>query len=243
MKIVTWNCNMAFRKKLPIIADLNPDIVVVPECEKPDRFQLDQYSQKPTDLLWHGNNPNKGLGVFSFSEYRLKLLENHNDSFRTVLPILVSKKEFEFLLFAIWANNPAEKGSQYIEQVWKAIHFYEELLNTNTLLIGDFNSNTIWDKQHREGSHSAVVKKLSGKGIQSVYHLFYKQEQGKELHPTFFTYRHKDKPYHIDYCFASDYFIKRLEQVEVGSYEQWTAYSDHKPLIVTFSTDPINNKD
>jgi exodeoxyribonuclease-3 len=225
---------MAFRKKLPLIADLKPDIVVVPECENPDRFQFDQYLKKPTDLLWHGSNPNKGLGVFSFSEYRLKLLDNHNDSFKIVLPILVSNNKFDFVLFAIWANNPAEKGSQYIEQVWKAIHFYEKQLNRNTLLMGDFNSNTIWDKQHRQGSHSSVVKKLSEKGIQSVYHSFYKQEQGKEQHPTFFTYRHKDKPYHIDYCFASDYFIKRLKNVEVGIYEQWTPYSDHKPLIVTF---------
>lgn len=236
MKIVTWNCNMAFRKKLPLITDLKPDIVIVPECEKPDRFQFDLYSQKPTDVLWHGNNPNKGLGVFSFSEYRFKLLDSHNDSFKTVLPILVTKKKFDFVLFAIWANNPTEKGSQYIGQIWKAIHFYENQLNRKTLLIGDFNSNTIWDKQHKEGSHSSVVKKLSEKGIQSVYHLFYNQEQGKEMHPTFFTYRHKDKPYHLDYCFASDYFINKLESVEVGTYEEWTAYSDHKPLIVTFKT-------
>lgn len=228
---------MAFRKKLPVIADLKPDIVIVPECERPDRFQFDLYSQKPTDILWHGSNPNKGLAVFSFSEYRFKLLDCHNDSLKTILPILVTGKDFEFVLFAIWANNPMEKGGQYIEQVWKAIHFYEDLLDRNTLLIGDFNSNTIWDKQHRESNHSSVVQKLAEKGIHSVYHLFYKQEHGKENHPTFFTYRHQDKPYHIDYCFASDYFVKRLQHVEVGSYEKWTAYSDHKPLIVTFKID------
>jgi len=236
MRIVTWNCNMAFRKKLPLIIGLKPDIVIVPECEKPDRFQFNLYSKQPSDILWHGNNPNKGLGVFSFNEYKFKLLDNHNISFKTILPIVVSKKDFDFVLLAIWANNPAEKGSQYIEQVWKAIHYYDEQLNGRTLLAGDFNSNTIWDKQHKEGSHSSVVQKLAEKGIQSVYHLFYKQQQGREMHPTFFTYRHKDKPYHLDYCFASDYFIKRLESVEVGSYEEWTAYSDHKPLVVTFNT-------
>jgi exodeoxyribonuclease III len=237
MKIVAWNCNMAFRKKLPLIIELKPDIVVVPECEKPDRFQFDLYSEKPTDIIWMGNNPNKGLAVFSFNGYRLELLNCHNDSFKTILPILVSNNGFEFVLFAIWANNPTEKGSQYIEQVWKAIHFYEDLLDKRTLLLGDFNSNTIWDRQHKGGNHSSVVKKLSEKGIQSVYHWYFKQEQGSEVHPTFFTYRHKDKPYHIDYCFACDYFIKRLENVEVGTYENWSAYSDHKPLIITFRTD------
>lgn len=237
MKIITWNCNMAFRKKLPVILDLKPDIVIVPECERPDRFQFDLYPQKPSDIIWHGSNPNKGLGVFSFSKHKFTLLDCHNSSFKTVLPILVTGKKFDFILFAIWANNPMEKGGRYVEQVWKAIQFYDDLLDRNTLLIGDFNSNTIWDKQHKEGSHSTVVKKLEEKGIRSVYHLFYEQDHGKESHPTFFTYRHKNKPYHIDYCFASDYFIKRLKHVEIGSYEKWTAYSDHKPLVVTFKSD------
>ncbi|MGZ3881766.1 MAG: hypothetical protein ACXVBF_10530, partial [Flavisolibacter sp.] len=146
-------------------------------------------------------------------------------------------RQFEFVLFAIWANNPTDKAGQYVEQVWKAIHFYEDQLDKKVILAGDFNSNTIWDRKHREGNHSALVKKLSEKGIENVYHLFYKQVQGKELHPTFFTYRHKNKPYHLDYCFASRYFIERLENVEVGSYEQWTAYSDHKPLTVSFRMD------
>ena len=237
MRIVTWNCNMAFRKKWHLITELEPDIIIIPECEKPGRFQFDLYDQKPTDILWHGNNPNKGLGVFSFGEYNLRLLDIHNDSFKTILPIRVSIRRFEFVLFAIWANNPSDKAGQYVEQVWKAIHFYEDQLEKKVILAGDFNSNTIWDRKHRLENHSAVVKKLAENGIESAYHFFYKQEQGKEFHPTFFTYRHRNKPYHIDYCFASRYFIERLENVEVGNYEQWTAYSDHKPLTVTFRMD------
>jgi len=219
---------------MSLITAFNPDIVVVPECERPDRFQFELYSQKPKDILWHGDNPNKGLGVFSFSNYKFTLLENHNTSLKTILPIEVASKKFSFILLAIWANNTTEKKDRYVEQVWKAIHFYEDLLKQRVILIGDFNSNSIWDRQHKEGSHSDVVKKLSQKKIRSVYHHFYKQKQGKEIHPTFFTYRHKDKPYHLDYCFASEYFIKRLKHVEVGTYDQWTAYSDHKPLIAEF---------
>ncbi|MEO7049872.1 MAG: hypothetical protein ABI091_31500, partial [Ferruginibacter sp.] len=101
--------------------------------------------------------------------------------------------------------------------------------------IGDFNSNTIWDyKKSRLGTHTAVVNQLENKRIFSAYHLYHKQAQGREKHPTFYMYRHKDKPYHIDYCFASADMIGRLKSVEVGGYDTWIKYSDHVPLIVTF---------
>ena len=104
------------------------------------------------------------------------------------------------------------------------------------MLVGDFNSNTIWDKPRREANHSTVVDLLARKGIQSTYHKFFKQNQGREKHNTLFMYRHKDKSYHIDYCFASTDFIKRLSKVEVGRHSDWCKHSDHTPLIVTFNT-------
>jgi hypothetical protein len=40
MKIITWNCNMAFRKKADLILAHKPDILIVPECEHPDKLNL-----------------------------------------------------------------------------------------------------------------------------------------------------------------------------------------------------------
>ena len=51
---------------------------------------------------------------------------------------------------------------------------------------------------------------------------------------TFFMYRHKDKPYHIDYCFVSTDLLEKIRAVDIGEYDVWTKYSDHVPLIVTF---------
>jgi exonuclease III len=48
-------------------------------------------------------------------------------------------------------------------------------------------------------------------------------------------YRHKNKPYHIDYCFVSADFAKKINDVRIGAYEEWAEYSDHTPLIVTFN--------
>lgn len=212
-----------------------PDIVVIPECEHTERLKFPSAEIIPTDIIWHGTNINKGLGILSFGNYRLKLLDEHNDNFRTILPISVTGGEKDFTLFGIWAHNPADKPNQYIGQVWKALHHYESLLNdTSTILIGDFNSNTIWDKPRREGNHSTVVQKLAAKGIQSTYHHYFNLSQSKEEHPTFLLYRHKNKPYHLDYCFASTDFMNDLISVEVGTYEDWHTHSDHCPLIVEF---------
>ena len=227
---------MAYRRKATLLLAFKPDIVIVPECEHPDKLKFESDACLPNDVFWFGNNQHKGLGVFSYSNFKLKLSEAHRAEFRTILPLIVSNGKHELTLFSVWANNPADKGYQYVGQVWKAINFYSELLkNEKTILIGDFNSNTIWDKPRREGNHSTVVEFLANKGIESTYHRFFNQTQGKEKHHTLFMYRHKDKSYHIDYCFASNYLISKLHQVEVGKHKDWCKYSDHTPLIVTFN--------
>jgi len=58
--------------------------------------------------------------------------------------------------------------------------------------------------------------------------------QGKEKHNTLYMYRHRNKPYHIDYCFVSSDFSAKIKEVEVGTYEDWKDFSDHTPLMVSF---------
>jgi exodeoxyribonuclease-3 len=235
MKIVTWNCNMAFRKKAENILALEPDILVIPECENLEKLKFKSGIALPNDSLWFGENQNKGLGIFAYGSYKFEVLEIHNPEIKTIIPVRVTGGENDFILFAIWAFNNQDEKYNYIGQVWKAIHYYENILKTQSvILVGDFNSNVIWDKPKRQHNHSDVVTKLSESNIFSVYHKHLNQIAGKELHPTFYLYRHKDKPYHIDYCFASNDFIEKLKTVEVGNYEDWVRFSDHKPLSVTF---------
>lgn len=236
MKIITWNCNMAFRKKAEFILALEPDILVIPECENLDKLKFNPDIKPSSDSLWFGENANKGLGIFSYGNYKLNLLEIYNPEIKTIIPIQVTGGQYDFVLFAIWAYNNQDKGYNYIGQVWKAIHYYESILKTQSvILVGDFNSNVIWDKPRRESNHSSVVAKLSESNIFSVYHKHLQQIAGQESHPTFYLYRHQDKPYHLDYCFASLDLIEKIETVAIGTYEDWTLYSDHKPLSVKFS--------
>ncbi len=227
---------MAFRNKAALILQHKPDILIVPECEHPDKLRFGAGIPLPADQLWFGTNTNKGLGIFSYGSFRFRVLRNHNRDLKMIIPIAVSSGEFDFTLYAVWANNPDDPDGQYVEQVWKALHHYKRTIKSRqTILMGDFNSNTIWDRKYRAGNHSNVVAHLEKKGIVSCYHLHYNQIQGKEEDPTFYLYKHKDKPYHLDYCFASADMTRKMKSVEIGNYDFWKKYSDHVPVIVTFA--------
>jgi exodeoxyribonuclease III len=234
MKLVVWNCNMAFRNKADKLKQYRPDILIIPECESIDKLGVKINSINPENMLWFGANPNKGLGIFSSSGYKLLLQPWYNPEFKLIIPLSVSKGDVEFTLFAIWANNTNDKQNQYIEQVWKSINYYASYLKkSSVILAGDFNSNSIWDKIHPRGNHSDVVDFLGAHGIHSVYHKHFKLAHGKEIHPTFYLSRQKNKPYHIDYCFASS-GLNNITDLSVGKYNEWVQFSDHMPLFVHF---------
>ena len=226
---------MAFRKKADFILTYKPDILIVPECEHPDKLKFSDNTPKPTDTLWFGTNQHKGLAIFSYRKFKLKLLDAHNPELKMIIPISVSGGDVDFILFAIWAYHPLDTNYKYIGQVWKAILHYENLLTAkNIILAGDFNSNAIWDKPNRKVGHASVVEKLKILNIFSIYHSHLNIAPGVEEHPTFYLYRHQNKPYHLDYCFASSALLKKLQSVEIGDYDFWIRYSDHVPLIATF---------
>jgi len=108
------------------------------------------------------------------------------------------------------------------------------------LIIGDFNSNSIWDKWDRWWNHSDVVSELGDLGIISLYHSFFKEEQGLESVPTFYMNRRINKSYHIDYAFGSEIFIKTLTKVKIGETVKWLNLSDHLPLLLEFDDEEFS---
>jgi endonuclease/exonuclease/phosphatase family metal-dependent hydrolase len=224
---------MAFRKKANSILKHYPDILVVQECEQLEKIDFSTFLRQPSDKFWHGTNPNKGVGVFCFSGYKLKLYDWHNTDIRTFLPFSISKDGEAFNLYAVWAYNLLESKDRYVGQVWKAVNQYREYLpQIPSIIVGDFNSNTIWDGKKKKYNHTSVVKELERLGIHSLYHLHHGETHGKETQPTLFLQKKQHKPYHIDYCFASNYFSEKLQSVSVGIYGDWISLSDHMPIII-----------
>ena len=239
MKIIEWNCQGALRKKHKRILSEKPDILVVSECEAEAKLKFGDLTPKPNDFFWYGDSPNKGIGVFSYSDYKFELLPCFNPRFRYIIPLKVTSKESSFLLFAIWAmGNQENPNSRYIGQVWQAINFYEELFSVPCILTGDFNSNKIWDEKARVGTHSDMITFLGRYKIYSLYHLQEQIEQGEEPHPTFHLHRNLKKPYHIDYFFASESIIQKGFKLLLGKAENWMDISDHIPLTLEYDAKP-----
>lgn len=235
MNLITWNRKMAFRKKFHSIMEYNPDILVVPECESLDKLEVVKEKLNYTDAVWVGNNPNKGIGVFAFKGLKLELHETHNEDLKYLVPIRVSKDEIHFFnLLAVWVQKGPKNYTEYTHQ---AIEHYTDFLKKGAILMGDFNSNKIWDRNSSIGNHTKTVELLSSLNIHSVYHHIRKEKQGEELESTFFMYHHEDKGYHIDYCFASEQLLENIESVRVGSHKEWHKLSDHCPVFIHLKSD------
>lgn len=234
MKIVTWNCNGAFRKKFEELSKLNADIFVIQECENPAESNHKEYIKWSKNYLWIGENKNKGVGVFVRNDWKLEKLDwsnkykDHNVKY--FLPCLINN---DFQLLGVWLHQNNSPTFGYIGQLWKYLQENKPKFN-NLILVGDFNSNKIWDKWDRWWNHSDVVNELKELEIESLYHLYFQEYQGEELQPTFFLQKNKKKPYHIDYIFSSKHFTKNLKKVTVGDKDFWLNISDHLPLVCEF---------
>lgn len=221
MKIVTWNCQGAYRKKSDIIASYKPDIAIIQECECPEKLLFGKAYIPPSANKWFGSNKNSGISIMSYTGLKLSVDDSYDPSIEWCIPIKVSGH--------INLNLIAVCG--YIRDVSQAVDSYRNFIHSGeTIIIGDFNSNPSIRRTAK--IFKEVVNKLKEIGMASVYHELTKEEHGAETQFTYFTRRHKDESFHIDYCFLPSSWISKVKLFEVGEYETWTEYSDHSPLKI-----------
>lgn len=228
LRLITWNCCCGpYSTKVPLLDPLMPDIAVIQECAKPG-VTSDQ-------CLWFGDNPRKGLAVQAYGDYRLRELPPAPDVPKFVIPVAVSGPT-EFNLLAVWTK--LQEPYRYVRAAAKAVEIYRELfLDSHTVFMGDLNSNAIWDAEHPPKlNHSALVSQLEELGLVSTYHHYYKEVHGRETRPTFYMYRRETHPFHIDYCFIPRAWANRISRVELGAFDEWCKFSDHRPMIVELTT-------
>jgi endonuclease/exonuclease/phosphatase family metal-dependent hydrolase len=227
MRLITWNCchgNLA--PKRAVTRELRPDILVLQECAR-DRADSDVYR-------WFGDDPKKrGMAVVVADGWKLESVPRARGVARWTVPVRV-RGPADFLLFAVWTK--AHRNHPYIEALHQALDRYKRLLvGGPTVLMGDFNANSIWDHDHEpHRSHSAVVRRLDALGIASAYHTFFNEPHGKETRSTYYFLWKENAAYHMDYCFVPRAW--RVESVSIGGYDEYRSLSDHRPVIVDVAT-------
>ena len=222
MKIVSWNCRGRFRDKYPAIQALDADIYVIQECENPEKYKRN-FEGFFMDYIWYGEKDSKGLAIFVSPEIKYQMNDWPVYCLRHFLSLRINDT---FNLLGVWAGPP------YIEEycIYQAINIdrYDE----KTIIIGDFNSNAIWDKQHGMRNHSVVVDQLKNKGLVSAYHHTSGEKHGEESQNTFCLYKNPGKKYHIDYCFLNP---ERIADFKILNENVWLELSDHYPIQIEVS--------
>ena len=220
MRIISWNCNGRFRDKFPLIQAYDADVYVIQECENPFVRGNKSYKNFASNFLWTGENPNKGLGIFAKENILLTPQNWPSYCLRCFLPVRINDV---FNLLGVWACDP------YIAEyyVYQNINF--DRYSRDMIIIGDFNSNVIWDKKHGKRNHSTVVTELAEIGLISAYHTTTGEAQGLESRSTFFQYRHPDKGYHIDHCFIAS---SRIQHFDILTDNPLIEQSDHRHLCL-----------
>ncbi len=212
LRIVSWNCNGKFREKRQrLYAQFPADVYIIQECEKPEKYGIEYNG------VWMGNSEHRGLGVFVSDRLAWTVVEQDSHGKQFFCPVQIG----EYLLIAVWAKAP------YIEEVMDYFSVNESLLRHNAIVMGDLNSNVIWDRKHGTRDHSSFNRLTGRYGLVSAYHTVTGDMFGSESAPTFYMYRHAHRPYHIDYAYLQR---GNLLDFGVGSVDDWLAYSDHMPI-------------
>lgn len=219
MKIVSWNCNGSFRTKFKEIEKLNADIYVIQECENPKLTKSKEYKKFASNYFYVPHTKHKGLGIFAKNNIKIK---NNNWKSYGLECYESLKINDKFDLIGVWACD------NYIEDYFIYQEIYKDNFNENTIIIGDFNSNSLWDEKHNKRNHSDVVSNLNKIELESVYHCIFNENQGEETIATFYMHKNINKPYHIDYCFCNIELVNNFKILDI----EWLKYSDHIPIVI-----------
>lgn len=228
MKIITWNCNGKFSESFKEIKKENADIYVIPECEDPSQSESEEYVEFASNHFWIGDNKNRGLGIFARDGVKLDLVDLDDGGLRYFIPVRVDDT---FNLLGVW-TNPDMKGNKVIQYPKEITQYCElndssDFFNGDMIVCGDFNCDASLKSTHARNVFE-MIDMMSEIGLVDTYHYLTGEKQGEETQPTFYMYRHRDKPWHLDHVFASE---GRIGELEIGDEDRWLEESDHLPLI------------
>lgn len=235
MRFVHWNCCEGFARDLPALLDLKPDLAVL--CEVP-RDPPDSGLFGPS-IDWHaaGTLERKSLVIAGF-DASLRPVEPPPGAGRWSLGAVHASSGMGIL--GLWSTPEKSSAQNYAKEVALTVDAYEPFLRERpSLVAGDFNMSPNGSADQSCDGLRKVFDALGKLGYVSVYHHTTGEAYGDESKPTYFHRRRESEPFHIDFVFAHESLLPRVDGLEVGTYQQWVerqgseaGLSDHVPLIV-----------
>jgi exonuclease III len=218
---------MALDKKFDFISTLGGDVLVIQECSRKSIDRIKEY--EGYGAFWYGENKNKGLGIIARSPW--KITEPREFGLQWIAASRITGP-ISLDVIGVWACGKQDYEKRYIRQVHGLIDVLEKSgLSENTILLGDFNSNSVWDKNYNSHGHTSAVARLHDLGLFSAYHGYFGEKQGSEISPTLYFRKQRSAGYHIDYIFMTTPLLESLKSVMIGSHDDWILHSDHMPLF------------
>ena len=231
LRVVSWNCNMALnrvgrgRTKAERLLALEPDIAVVQECS--DSAVLDGMNR----IVWTGAYPTKGLAVFARPELAGREYLDADATRQWFAPV-----QFPGLglnLLGCWAmHHRGQEPRPARGRIHATMEHYADFLaGGRSIVIGDLNDHTRWDTT-RYPSFARLTTQLDAQGLTNLYYARTGEIPNEETRPSLYWYRHRDKPYLVDWAFIPSDWIARVSSFDIGEYDAWHEASDHMPLII-----------
>ncbi|GLB47536.1 hypothetical protein WR164_15150 [Philodulcilactobacillus myokoensis] len=202
MKIVSWNCDGGFSDKFDNLIKIKADLYLVQEVNERKKnnwinnpkFPINNYLYlRKTNGKYHDY---KGVLAFSYSKHRIKINRHLND---------LNMRYYQYFNFNHFRILNVWTHPNYIENLVSILLSNEKELfkNNHLLIMGDFNSNVIWNYKHKFSNQNNFNDITRRHGIVSAYHLVNKESFGNEHDFTFRMYKHFNQKYHMDYAYAA----------------------------------------
>ena len=158
---------------------------------------LQEVSRRDIDDLpaafkhWVGTNPHKGLAIVAFGDHDYAIADCGAAELPWFIPLRIG--DLDLHVIAVWACVKTPQF-RYVRVIHAALDRCESFIRAApTIMAGDFNSNTIWDKKYAALGHTHLTARLEALGLLSLYHVRNGENHGAERTPTWYMYRNRTK--------------------------------------------------
>jgi hypothetical protein len=226
MRLVAWNCNGGFRKKIGALLDLAPDIAVISEVRQSCLSALDSAA---ASYVWAGKPGLKGVAIIGFHGWKLTKTE-YEVSDHWFVPVVATKGDMSAHIIGVWVKRAADG---YVKPTLRALQSFCDFIGAApTFVLGDFNQSVRFDKGRGSGRRFVdVIAAFDELRMKSAWHASSGDAHGAEDSPTLHWKWQAESRYHVDFGFVPK---NSVFTTGIGKFEDYVSnrLSDHVPLTI-----------